>query len=87
MVLSPSAAGLTHGQIGAHLAGGSGAEVSGQMITAITGRVREGPAGWPSGPLDPVSAVLFIDAIVGHEAPFDRVEVRGLRRPAVAAAG
>src|SRR5215472_11605141 len=63
MVLSLSAAGLTHGQIGAHLAGGSGAEVSGQMITAITDRVREGPAGWPSGPPDPVSAVIFIDAI------------------------
>ena len=44
-------------------------------------------AEWLSLPLDPVYAVLFIDAPVRHEAPFDRVEVRGLRRPAVAAAG
>ena len=64
-----------------------GAEVSRQTITAITGRVMEGLAGGQSRPLDPVYAVLFIDAIVRHEAPFDRVEVRGLRRRAVAAAG
>jgi len=87
MVISLSARGLTHGEISAHLAEVYGAEVSRQTITAITGRVMEGLAGGQSRPLDPVYAVLFIDAIVCHEAPFDRVEVRGLRRRAVAAAG
>jgi Transposase, Mutator family len=47
-----------------------GAEVSKQTITAITDRVMEGLADWQSRPLDPVYAVLFIDAIVRHEAPF-----------------
>ena len=87
IVVSLSARGLTHGEIAAHLAEVYGAEVSKQTITAITDRVMEGLAEWQSRPLEPVYAVLFIDAIVRHEAPFDRVEVRGLRRPAVAAAG
>ena len=40
-----------------------GAEVSKQTITAITDRVMEGMAEWQSRPLDPVYAVVFIDAI------------------------
>ena len=87
MVISLSAKGLTHGEICAHLAEVYGAEVSKQTITAITDRVMEGLAEWQSRPLDQVYAVIFIDAIVRHEAPFDRVEVRGLRCPVVAAAG
>ena len=63
MVISLSAKGLTHGEIGAHLAEVYGAEVSRQTITAITGRVMEGLADWQSRPLDPVYAVVFIDAI------------------------
>jgi putative transposase len=39
------------------------AEVSKQTITAITDRVMEGLADWQSRPLDPVYAVIFIDAI------------------------
>jgi len=68
---------------------GAGARVlaAQQTITAITDRVMEGLADWQSRPLDPVYAVIFIDAIVRHEAPSDRVEVKGLRRLAVAAAG
>jgi hypothetical protein len=42
---------------------------------------------WQNRPLDPVYPVIFIDAIVRHEAPCDRVEVRDLHRLAVAAAG
>jgi len=61
--------------------------VSRETISHITDRVLDGLAEWQSRPLDAVYAVLFIDVIVRHEAPFDRVEVRGLRRPAVAAAG
>jgi putative transposase len=63
MVISLSAKGLTHGEIAAHLQEIYGAEVSKQTITAITDRVVEGMAEWQSRPLDPVYAVVFIDAI------------------------
>ena len=63
MVISLSAKGLTHGEISAHLLEVYGAEVSKQTITAITDRVMEGLADWQSRPLDPVYAVIFIDAI------------------------
>jgi putative transposase len=63
MVISLSAKGLTHGEIAAHLQEIYGAEVSKQTITAITDRVMEGMAEWQSRPLDPVYAVVFIDAI------------------------
>jgi putative transposase len=63
MVISLSAKGLTHGEISAHLAEVYGAEVSKQTITTITDRVMEGMTEWQSRPLDPVYAVLFIDAI------------------------
>jgi putative transposase len=63
MVISLSAKGLTHGEIAAHLAEVYGADVSKQTITAITDRVMEGMAEWQSRPLDPVYAVVFIDAI------------------------
>jgi putative transposase len=63
MVISLSAKGLTHGEISAHLAEVYGAEVSKQTITAITDRVMDGLADWQSRPLDPVYAVVFIDAI------------------------
>jgi len=62
-VISLSAKGLTHGEIAAHLAEVYGAEVSKQTITTITDRVVEGMAEWQSRPLDPVYAVIFIDAI------------------------
>jgi putative transposase len=63
MVISLSAKGLTHGEISAHLAEVYGAEVSKQAITTITDRVMDGMAGWQSRPLDPVYAVLFVDAV------------------------
>jgi transposase-like protein len=63
MVISLSAKGLTHGEIAAHLAEVYGAEVSKQTITTITDRVMDGMAEWQSRPLDPVYAVVFIDAI------------------------
>src|SRR6201988_5417284 len=65
MVIFLSAKGLTHGEISAHLEEIYGAEVSKQTITAITDRVMEGMAEWQSRPLDPVYAVVFIDAIQG----------------------
>jgi putative transposase len=63
MVISLSAKGLTHGEIAAHLAEVYGAEVSKQTITTVTDRVMDGMAEWQSRPLDPVYAVVFIDAI------------------------
>jgi transposase-like protein len=63
MVISLSAKGLTHGEIAAHLAEVYGAEVSKQTITAITDRVMDGMTEWQSRPLDPVYAVIFVDAI------------------------
>jgi transposase-like protein len=63
VVISLSAKGLTHGEIAAHLAEVYGAEVSKQTISTITDRVMEGMAEWQSRPLDPVYAVVFIDAI------------------------
>src|ERR1700735_3725088 len=63
MVVSLSAKGLTHGEISAHLQEIYGAEVSKQTITAITDRVMDGMAEWQARPLDPVYAVIFIDAL------------------------
>jgi putative transposase len=63
MVISLSAKGLTHGEIAAHLAEVYGAEVSKQTISTITDRVMDGMAEWQNRPLDPVYAVVFIDAI------------------------
>src|SRR6201988_2506064 len=64
MVISLSAKGLTHGEISAHLQEIYGAEVSKQTITAITERVMDGMAEWQNRPLDPVYAVVFVDAIM-----------------------
>jgi transposase-like protein len=63
LVISLSAKGLTHGEIAAHLEEAYGTEVSKQTITNITERVAEKMAEWQSRPLDPVYAVVFIDAI------------------------
>src|SRR5437763_9953526 len=63
MVISLSAKGLTHGEISAHLLEVYAADVPEQTITAITDRVTGGLADWQSRPLDPVYAVIFIDAI------------------------
>jgi putative transposase len=64
LVISLSAKGLTHGEIAAHMAGACGADVSKQTITTITDRVMDGMAEWQGRPLDPVCAVIFIDAIM-----------------------
>jgi transposase-like protein len=63
MVVSLSAKGLTHGEICAHLQETYGADVSKQTISNITERVADSLAEWRNRPLDPVYAVIFIDAI------------------------
>jgi putative transposase len=64
LAISLSAKGLTHGEIAAHLAEVSGAEVSKQTMPSVTGRVMEGMAERQSRPLDSVYAVVFIDALM-----------------------
>jgi putative transposase len=63
IVVSLVAKGLTTGEVQAHLAEIYGAQVSRETISTITDRVLEGLAEWQSRPLDPVYAVLFLDAI------------------------
>jgi transposase-like protein len=63
LVISLVAKGLTTGEVQAHLAETYGAQVSRETISTITDRVLDGLAGWQSRPLDPVYAVLFLDAI------------------------
>src|SRR5215469_6970273 len=63
MVISLIAKGLTTGEVQAHLAEIYGAQVSRETISTITDRVLDGLAEWQSRPLDPVYAVLFLDAI------------------------
>jgi putative transposase len=63
LVVSLVAKGLTTGEVQAHLAEIYGAQVSRDTISAITDRVLDGLAEWQSRPLDPVYAVLFLDAI------------------------
>jgi putative transposase len=63
IVVSLVAKGLTTGEVQAHLAEIYGAQVSRETISTITDRVLDGLAEWQSRPLDPVYAVLFLDAI------------------------
>ena len=56
-------AGLTTGEIAAHLADVYGAEVSKDAISRITERVVEELSAWQSRPLGAVYPVVFIDAI------------------------
>ena len=63
MVISLSAKGLTHGEISAHLLEVYGAEVCKQTITGDHRAGHGGPEPSAGRPLDPVYAVLFIDAI------------------------
>ena len=86
LVCSLSAKGLTHGEICAHLREIYGAEISKESISRITDRVLEGMSEWQNRPLDAVYPVIFVDAIVRHEAPHVRGEVRDLPRRVVAAA-
>jgi transposase-like protein len=63
IVVSLVAKGLTTGEVQAHLTEIYGAQVSRETISTITDRVLDGLAEWQSRPLDPVYAVLFLDAI------------------------
>lgn len=87
IVLSLYAKGLTTGEISAHFADIYGASVSKETVSRITDKVIAEMEEWSHRPLDSVYVAIFIDAIVRHEAPCNRVEVEDLHRLVVAAAG
>ena len=87
MVLSLSAKGLTTGEIAQHFEDIYGARMSKDTISRITDKVIDQMSEWQNRPLDEVYPVIFIDAIVRHEALCDRMEVEDLDRLVVAAAG
>jgi transposase-like protein len=63
-VISLYAKGMTTGDIAAHLAEIYGTEVSRETISKITDAIVEDMVAWQNRPLDPVYAVVLIDAIV-----------------------
>ncbi|MDR6507663.1 transposase [Arthrobacter oryzae] len=64
VVLSPSAWGLTTGEIAAHFEEVYGAKVSKDAISRITEKVAGELAEWSPPQLDPIYPVLFVDAVV-----------------------
>lgn len=63
-VISLYAKGMTTGDIQAHLAEIYGTEVSRETISKITDEVLADMVAWQNRPLDPLYAVILIDAIV-----------------------
>jgi len=63
LVMSLTARGLTSGEIVAHLAEVYGLDTSKETVSTITDRALEGMNDWRHRPLDPVYAVMFVDAI------------------------
>ena len=81
-VISLYAKGMTTGDIQAHLAEIYDTEISRETISKITDAIVEDMVAWQNRPLDPVYAVLLIDAIV--------IKVRGSQvanRPVYVAIG
>ena len=63
-----------------------GVEVSPDLISRVTDGVLDELRDWQHRPLDAVYPIMYIDALVRHEAPHVRGEVRDLSRRVVAAA-
>ena len=63
-VISLYAKGMTTGDIQAHLAEIYGTEISRETISKITDAIVEDMVAWQNRPLDPIYAVVLIDAIV-----------------------
>ncbi len=81
-VISLYAKGMTTGDIQAHLAEIYDTEISRETISKITDAIVEDMVAWQNRPLDPIYAVLLIDAIV--------IKVRGSQvanRPVYVAIG
>jgi putative transposase len=64
MIISLYAGGMTVRDIGHHLHRTLGVELSHDTISKITDAVLEEVKDWQSRPLDPVSPILYIDALV-----------------------
>jgi transposase-like protein len=86
-IIALYAGGMTVRGIRAHLRGMYDVDVSSDLISRVTGGVLEELAEWQSRPPGQVYPVIFIDALVRHEALCIRVEVGDLHCLAVAAAG
>ena len=71
-VISLYAKGMTTGDIQTHLFEMYGTEISRETISKITDSIVEEMIGWQNRPLEPVYAVVLIDAIV--------IKIRGPRR-------
>lgn len=81
-VISLYAKGLTTGEIQAHLAEIYGTDISRETISKITDEIVDDMVAWQNRPLEPIYAVLLIDAIV--------IKVRGAQvanRPVYVAIG
>ncbi|RIK09957.1 MAG: IS256 family transposase [Acidobacteria bacterium] len=63
-VISLYAKGMTTGEIESHLSEVYGTEISRETISKITDQVVEDMIAWQNRPLDPLYAVVLIDAIV-----------------------
>jgi putative transposase len=85
-IIALYARGMTTRDIRAHLREMYGVEMSPDLISRVTNGVLEELREWQARPLDAVYPVVFIDALVRHEALCIRVEVGDLHRLAVAAA-
>ena len=64
MIISLYAHGMTVRDILHHLEQVYGTKLSAEMVSRITDQVLEEVRAWQSRPLDPVYAVVFLDAIV-----------------------
>jgi transposase-like protein len=65
-ILSMYAPGLTTRQIQEHLKDSYAVEVSPELISRVTGEVKEPAAEWRSRPLEPLYPVVFPDALRVH---------------------
>jgi putative transposase len=85
MIISLYAHGMSVRDIVHHLKQVYGTELSHETVSRITDQVLEEVKVWQNRPLDPVWAVVFLDAIVRHEAP--SVPSGGERTPALGCRG
>src|SRR3954447_6175218 len=77
-ILSLYARGMTTRDIQSHLEEMYGAEVSPSLISEVTDAVMEEVRAWQSRPLDPIYAIVYLDALVVKMRQEGRVENRAV---------
>jgi putative transposase len=77
-ILSLYARGMTTRDIQSHLEEMYGAEVSPSLISEVTDAVMEEVRAWQSRPLDPIYAIVYLDALVVKMRHEGRVENRAV---------